>query len=168
MSEAATIIERLKRSSRMAQAARLPMAAAGVLAAVALSGCASQPPPEPTAQLVRASTLITVAENDEAQRYAAADLQRARDELSDAKTAVADHKYGRARALAENAAADADLASARAASGKAQESSQQVRRSLDTLRQQLQQQSPTPSDDSGPGTSGPGRDHRQDHRQDHR
>jgi hypothetical protein len=160
MSEAATIIERLKRSSRTAQAARSPMAAASVLAAVALSGCASQPPPEPTAQLVRASTLITVAENDEAQRYAAADLQRARDELSDAKTAVADHKYGRARALAENAAADADLASARAASGKAQESSQEVRRSLGTLRQQLQQQSPTPSDNSGPGTSGPGQDHR--------
>jgi Domain of unknown function (DUF4398) len=166
MSEAATIIERLKRSARMAQAARMPMAAAAasVLAAGALSGCASQPPPKPTAQLVRASTLITVAENDEAQRYAAADLQRARDELRDAKTAEADHKYGRARALAENAAADADLASARAASGKAQESSQQIRRSLDTLRQQLQQQSPTPSDNNGPGTSGPGQDHRQDHR----
>lgn len=100
MSEAATIIERLTRSARIAQAARLPMAAAGVLAAVALSGCASQPPPKPTAQLVRASTLITVAENDEAQRYAAADLQRARDELSDAKAADADHQYERARALA--------------------------------------------------------------------
>jgi flagellar biosynthesis/type III secretory pathway protein FliH len=161
MSEAATIIERLTRSSRAARAARVPMtaAAASVLAAVALSGCASQPPPKPTAQLVRASTLITVAENDEAQRYAAADLQRAHDELSDAQTAEAEHQYARARALAENAAADADLAGARAASGKARESSQQVHRSLDTLRQQLRQ-SPTPSDNSDQGASGPGQDHR--------
>jgi hypothetical protein len=160
MSEAATIIESSARS-RPAPVPRMRFAAicaAGALAAIALGGCASHAP-KPTAQLVRARTLITVAENGEAQRYAAADLQRARDELSDAKTAGADHKYARARALAENAAADADLASARATSGKAQESSQQVRRSLETLKQQLQQ-SPTPSGNDGQGSRGPGQDPR--------
>ena len=158
MSEAATIIERLTGSTRDAQpraviAARSPI---GLLAALAIGGCAShpQPPPQPTAQMVRASTLLRVAESDGAQRYAAADLQRARDELSDARTAAADQKYERARWLAESAAADADLASARASRSKAQESAEQVHRSLDTLRQQLQQ-SPPPTGGSGPGQGKP-------------
>jgi hypothetical protein len=127
-----------------------------VLAASAVSGCASEP--KPTADLVRASTLVSEAEKSEAQHYAAADLQRARDELSNAQTADSSGKYADARRLAERAAADADLASARAASGKSQQSAEQVRHSLDTLKQQLQQ-SPTPSGNTGPGPSGPGQDH---------
>lgn len=130
-------------------------AVAGVVAVVTLAGCASQPP-KPTAQLVRASTLVSQAEKEQAQRYAAADLQRARDELTGAQDAAADHADERARRLAENAAADANLASARAASGKARQSAQQVHRSLDTLKEQLQQ-SPAPSGEAGPGTGGPGR-----------
>ncbi len=131
------------------------LSAAALWAALALGGCASQP--KPTAQLVRASTLVSEAEKDQAQRYAAADLQHARDELSAAKTAESDGNNASALRLAERAAADADLASARAASGKAQQSADQVRRSMDTLKRQLQQ-SPAPSGDTGPGATGPGRD----------
>jgi hypothetical protein len=131
------------------------LAAAAVLGTAILGGCASQP--KPTEQLVRADTLVGEAEKSEAQRYAAADLQRARDELRSAQTAESDGKYGDARHLADRAAADANLASARAASGKAQQSAEQVRHSIDTLKQQLQQ-SPAPSGDTGPGASGPGRD----------
>ncbi|MGH8287475.1 MAG: DUF4398 domain-containing protein [Steroidobacteraceae bacterium] len=159
MSEAVIFIENSARPARVRPRMPIAIPAAGFLLALALGSCASQPPPKPTAQLVRASTLITVAENDEAQRYAAGDLQRARDELSDARTAEAAHNYARARELADNAGADADLASARAESGKAQESSQQVHRSLETLKQQLQQ-NPTPSGNNGPGASGPGQDQR--------
>src|SRR6185437_11816590 len=97
------------------------------------------------------------AEKDQAQRFAAADLQRARDELSSAQTAESDGKYDSARRLADRAAADADLASARAASGKAQQSADQVHRSIDTLREQLQQ-NPNPSGSTAPGASGPGQD----------
>lgn len=140
----------------MSEAKRLStMTAVALLAAAALGGCASQP--KPTAQLVRASTLVSEAEKSEAQHFAAADLQRARDELSGAQTAESEGKYANARRLADRAAADADLASARAASGKAQQSAEQVHRSLDTLKQQLQQ-SPTPSGTAGPGPSGPGQD----------
>ena len=142
----------------MSEAARLStMTAVALLAASALGGCASEP--KPTAQLVRASTLVSQAEKDGAQHFAAADLQRARDELSSAQTAESDGKYPNARHLADRAAADADLASARAASGKAQQSVEQVRHSLDTLKQQLQQ-NPTPSGTAGPGPSGPGQDRR--------
>lgn len=131
------------------------LSAAALLAASALGGCASQP--KPTAQLVRASTLVSEAEKDQAQRYAAADLQHARDELTAAQTAESDGRNDTALQLAERAAADADLASARAASGKARQSADQVLRSIDTLKQQLQQ-GPTPSGNTGPGAAGPGQD----------
>lgn len=159
MSEAAIFLERYRRSKRGVHAAQARVAALGaiaLLAGAALGGCASEP--KPTAQLERASTLVSQAEKDQAQRFAAADLQHARDELSSAQTAESEEKYGDARRLAERAAADADLASARAASGKAQQSAQQVRQSLDTLKQQLQQ-SPAPSGNTGPGAGGPGQDH---------
>lgn len=156
MSEAMTIDERFKSAGRgsgvpCTRAAFFTVAA--LLAASVLSGCASQPKPD--AQLVRASTLIGQAEKDQAQRYAAADLQRARDELSSARSAEADGKYDSARNFADRASVDADLASARASSSKAQESAVQVHHSLDTLREQLQQ-SPAPSGNTGPGASGPG------------
>jgi hypothetical protein len=51
----------------------------------------------------------------------AADLQRARDELHDARTAESSHNYPSARRPADRAAADAELASARAAGAKARE-----------------------------------------------
>jgi len=156
MSEAAILFETVTRPRRGPPAHRarvVTLSALALLVVSAVGGCASEP--KPTAQLVRASTLVSAAEKDDAQRYAAADLQRARDELSDAQTANADHKYANALRLAENAAADADLASARASSGKARQAADQVQSSLKTLQQQLQQP-PAPSGNTGPGASGPG------------
>lgn len=155
MSEAVILSDGLNPPAR-GRPSVLPAAlAAAVLAASALGGCATEP--QPTAQLVRASTLVSEAEKDQAQRYAAADLQRARDELSGARTAESDGRYDSARRLADRAAADADLASARAASGKAQQSAEQVHRSIDTLKEQLEQNA-TPSGDTAPGASGPGQE----------
>ncbi len=158
MSEAMTVRERSGRSGRGPASPCLrigALAAAALLSAAILGACASQP--KPTAQMVRANTLVGEAEKSEAQRYAAADLQRARDELSGAQTAESDGKYDRALHLAERAAADANLAGARAASGKAEQSAEQVRHSIDTLKQQLPQ-SAAPSGDTPPGAGGPGRD----------
>lgn len=158
MSEPAIPSERSKRLARGAGAPRGRIAAfsaVALVAAGAIGGCASQP--KPTAQLVRASTLVSEAEKGGAQRYAAADLQRARDELTNAQTAESDGKYDSAMRLADRAAADADLASARAASGKAEQSAGQVRHSLDTLKEQLQQ-NPAPPGNTGPGAAGPDQD----------
>jgi hypothetical protein len=158
MSEAAILSDRFEpaESASNRPCPRIAaLCALGLLGASALGGCATEP--KPTAQLVRASTLVSEAEKDGAQRYAAADLQRARDELSEAHTAESEGKNDRALRLAERAAADADLASARTASGKAQQSAGQVHRSIDTLRQQLQlQEAPTPPGNPGPGATGPG------------
>jgi uncharacterized protein DUF4398 len=82
------------------------------------AGCASQGP-KPTEELTKARTLIQEAEKGQAQRYAAPDLQRARDELNSAELANTKGDYDVARGYAESAAADADVASARASAGEA-------------------------------------------------
>ena len=98
-------------------------------------GCATQGP-QPTEEMTRARTLIEQADRSGAQRYAAADLQKAHDELSNADRANADKKYDDARRYAESAAADADVATARAAAGDAQRAAHEVAQSNETLRQE--------------------------------
>jgi hypothetical protein len=98
-------------------------------------GCATQGP-QPTEEMTRARTLIEQADRTGAQRYAAADLQRAHDELSNADKATAEKKYDDARRYAESAAADADVAAARAAAGEAQHAAQEVAQGNETLQQE--------------------------------
>lgn len=105
--------------------------AAGVLA----GGCAVEGP-QPTAQLASARTLVAQADKSQAQRYAAADLQRAHDELSEAETANGQRHFTEARNFAEAAAVDADLASARAQAGDAERAAHEVEQSNATLRQE--------------------------------
>jgi hypothetical protein len=112
----------------------------GFISATALmcglaGGCATQGP-QPTEEMTRARTLIEQADRSGAQRYAAADLQKAHDELSNADRANADKKYDDARRYAESAAADADVANARAAAADAQRSAHEVAQSNETLRQE--------------------------------
>src|SRR2546423_10133443 len=96
-------------------------------------GCATQGP-QPTEEMTRARTLIEQADRSGAQRYAAADLQKAHDELNNADRASADKKHDDARRYAESAAADADVATARAAAGEAQRAAREVAQSNETLR----------------------------------
>jgi hypothetical protein len=108
---------------------------AAVLLCGFAGGCATQGP-QPTEEMTRARTLIEQADRSGAQRYAAADLQRAHDELSNADKATSEKKYDDARRYAETAAADADVASARASAGDAQRSAHEVVQSSETLRQE--------------------------------
>jgi hypothetical protein len=99
------------------------------------AACATQGP-QPTEELTRARTVIEQADKAGAQRYAAADLQRAHDEMSNADRANGEKKYDDARRYAENAAADADVATARASAGEAQRASHEVMQGNETLRQE--------------------------------
>jgi Domain of unknown function (DUF4398) len=110
-----------------------------ILATACLVGCATQGP-QPMEEMTRAKALIDQAERADAQRYAAADLQRAHDELSNADHAIGEHKYDEARRYAESAAADADVASARAAAGDAQRAAHEVTQGNETLRQETERQ----------------------------
>ena len=114
---------------------RLTLIPAAALLCGFAGGCATQGP-QPTDEMTRARTLIEQADRSGAQRYAAADLQRAHDELSNADKANAEKKYDEARRYAQAAAADADVASARAAAGDAQHAAHDVAQSNETLRQE--------------------------------
>lgn len=97
-------------------------------------GCAAEGP-RPMEEMTRAHTLIESTDKDgNAQRYAAADLQRAHDEYADATRADGAGQYTEARNFAEAASADANLAAARGAAGEAKHSADEVVQGNVTLR----------------------------------
>ncbi len=106
-----------------------------ILGSLFVLGCAGTPP---DAEMARAKTLISQAESGGAQRFAAADLDRARSKLAEATAALADKDYDVARMRADEAAADADLAAARARSSEAKGAAEEVQRSVETLRQEAE------------------------------
>ncbi|HTV78800.1 MAG TPA: DUF4398 domain-containing protein [Steroidobacteraceae bacterium] len=86
-------------------------------------------------ELTRAQTLIEAADKDgNAQRYAAADLQRAHDEYADATRADGAGHYNEARDFAQSAEADANLATARGAAGEAKRAANELMQSNASLR----------------------------------
>jgi len=103
----------------------------------ALVACASAPPP---ANLTRAQTLIEQAAQNGAQRFAAADLDRARTKLHEARQAADEDHNDKAVTLADEASADAELALARADSAEAQRAAREIRESIQTLRQETQRE----------------------------
>ena len=109
---------------------------AGAALLCGLAGACATQGPQPSEEMTRARTLVDQADRSGAQRYAAADLQRAHDELSNADKANAEKKYTDARRYAEAAAVDADVATARAVAGDAQRAAHEVVQSNETLRQE--------------------------------
>ena len=117
---------------------------APVLLGTFAAGCATEGPP-PVEEVTRARAVIEEADKAGVQRYAAADLQRAHDELSDAERANAAQKYNEARWFAESAEADADLATARNSAGAAQQAAHEVAGANNTLRQESDRAAATPA-----------------------
>jgi hypothetical protein len=124
-----------------------------VLALGAL-GCASQGP-KPTEEMTRARTVIEQADKGNAQRYAAADLQRAHDSLRDAEKADEARKYDDARRYAEAAEVDADVAVARGNAGEAQRAANEVRKSNTTLQGETDRNAGDAGTPIAPGTGNP-------------
>ena len=116
---------------------RIALVVCAAVLGYGLGGCASEGPP-PTDALARAKTLVDQADKTQGQRYAAADLQRAHDELSQAESADQQKHYKAARTLAESSAADADLAMARSDAGDAQLAAREAQQSNSTLEQESQ------------------------------
>ncbi len=114
---------------------------ATVLAAFGAIGCATQGP-QPTEEMTRARAVVEQADKGDAQRYAAADLQRAHDELRDAEKASSARKYDEARRYAEAAEADADVAAARASAANARRAATEVQKGNETLRSESDRNSP--------------------------
>jgi hypothetical protein len=106
--------------------------AAGILA---LSACASTPPPH--AELASARASVAGAQSV-GVRYAPDQLRLAQAKLARAEAAMARENYAEARRLAEQARADARLAESMAESARMQTAAAEVNESIRTLRQELQ------------------------------
>jgi outer membrane protein OmpA-like peptidoglycan-associated protein len=121
---------------RITQHARAGGLATGLVIAIALSGCASLPPP--TGELSAAQAAVSRAENADADQYASAELAAARNALGAAQTAMANGDEDQARLLADSASADADLALARSRAATTRADHDERRNEIAGLRQRLQ------------------------------
>ncbi|MET0328489.1 MAG: DUF4398 domain-containing protein [Luteimonas sp.] len=108
------------------------VALAGVLA---LSGCASTPPP--TEELAAAQLSIARAGDADADQYAPTDITQARRALSQAQAAMGMDRADEARTLALSASALADLAHARARQAETESELSARRAEITNLRQRL-------------------------------
>jgi hypothetical protein len=118
----------------------MPTRIAVLIAAALLAGCATQSE-RPTQEMARAQALIDQAEKAGAQRYAAVQLDQARQKLDLAKAADQKGRHDDAQQRATEATADAELAVAMANSGEAQRTAAEVQQSVETLREEAQRNS---------------------------
>ena len=126
----------------MNQSARsIKGAAASLAAALALAACAANPVPNEKIAVAQAS--VQHAEQSGAQQFAPVELSTARDKLQRAEKAAADHDAQPATMLAEQANVDAELAEATAQEHRSQKVEAELQASLQALREQADQSSPT-------------------------
>ncbi len=128
------------------RAVRVLVASSSLTLMLALSGCASTPPPD--GAMNQAQSLLMEARESDAATYAPIDLDYAQGRLRQAQAAFADHKYADAANLADEASADAELARAKARLGAARAQIQSKTDTNNQLRQQMDQTHPL--DDSAP------------------
>jgi ribosome-associated translation inhibitor RaiA len=102
-----------------------------------LAACASTPEP-PTEQLRAAQQAITTAEQARVADYASPELNEARQKLAAANNAVAQEEMVLAQQLAEQSRVNAELASAKAEMLKAKAVNEDMQKSIDTLKQEMQ------------------------------
>lgn len=96
---------------------RIRTATAVLLLTLALTGCATVPPPDDSMNL--AQTQLQAARDAGAADYAPVDLGFAQDKFQQAQSAMAQRKYADAANLAEESRTDAELARAKARLGAA-------------------------------------------------
>ena len=114
------------------------LTATGTLIALASAGCVAEGP-KPNDELTKAHTVVEQADKGgNAQRYAAADLQRAHDELTDADRLSGQGKYDEARGYAQRAEVDADVAVARGNAMEQQKAAADVAQANNTLQQEIE------------------------------
>lgn len=110
------------------------------LALFLMSACASSGPSIAVIDdnLSQASTAVAEAEEVGAQEHAPLALSDAKDKLEAAQQAKADGKNAKAMRLADEAEVDAEYAEMKALSTKAELAADELRQSIQTLRQEIE------------------------------
>jgi hypothetical protein len=115
--------------------------ATGLAAGLLVVGACASAPPAPTQSLQAARTAIEIAEKADAGRYAAVELGEARKRLASADASVSEEKMSLAERLAQESRAQAELASSKTAAAKANEVNDEMKRSTDTLIEEMKRTS---------------------------
>ena len=110
--------------------------AALIAGLLVLAGCATTPPPSQAMQA--AQLAITSAERDRVAEYAAPELGQARTKLAAAREAVNQKQMVQAERLALQARASAELASAKSDAAKAALVNDEMNKSIEVLREEMQ------------------------------
>jgi hypothetical protein len=124
----------LRSTPQSVSALRVVATLVGVLA---LGACASTPLP-PTSALQAAELSIANAEKARIADYSSPELAQAREKLTAAQAAVAKEQMTLALHLAEQSRADADLATAKAEISKAKAVNDEMIKSTDIVKQEMQ------------------------------
>ena len=144
--------------------ARLRAATAALALTLALTGCATVPPPNNALNL--AQNQLQAARDAGAADYAPVDLGFAQDKFQQAQASMSERKFAEAANQAEESGADAELATSKAKLGAARAQMQaklqentRLRREGEQLtarQQQMEQAAPTPA--PAPDASSPAPD----------
>lgn len=102
-----------------------------------MAACAAAPKP-PTAELLAAQQAIETAEQARVADYASPELAQARNKLNAANAAVQIEEMDMGRQLAEQSQADAELALARYQATKAKLVNDEMQKSTNSLKQEMQ------------------------------
>jgi predicted S18 family serine protease len=122
---------------RLSQRRVAPQLLAIGIVALFLSACASPPPP-PQQALQAAESAIKNAEQARVADYASPELGVARTKLTAANAAVEREEMLLAERLAQQARVEAELALAKSQATKAQVVNDEMRKSTDSLKQEMQ------------------------------
>jgi hypothetical protein len=117
-------------------ASRLMVVSTAAAAALLLGACASIPQP-PSRALQAADSAINNAEQARVADYASAELTQAREKLAAARVATRNEQMREAELLAVEARVHAELAYAQAEESKARAINDEMQRSIDTLRSEM-------------------------------
>ena len=108
-------------------------ASSAVAAVLLLASCAGEPPRE---SVSKAELAVNQATESKAPQIAPLDLRKARDHLNDAKQAMQDKDYQKARRLAENAEVEAELAQAKTDAQNAEATVADLQQTIKALREE--------------------------------
>lgn len=108
--------------------------------ALALTGCASTPPP--TSQLAIAQQAVNSADTARGAEFAPLEMRTAREKLLQAEKANQEKEYDRARYLAEQAEWDARVAERKAQAEKARRGAESAAKGTQELREESLRRAP--------------------------
>lgn len=102
---------------------------------ILFSGCSSVP--KPVGEIASAKAQIETAVTNDAGKFAAVELDRAKGKLRRAERAILEEEYLTAKQLADEARSDAKLAAAKANATRAKQSAQEMKNTVQTMEQEI-------------------------------